>query len=50
MQAPEVTRRRIYLETMQHVLPTVNNKIIIDSNAIYVLPLLNLTPLKGEQP
>ncbi len=50
MQAPEVTRRRIYLETMQHVLPIVNNKIIIDSNAIDVLPLLNLTPLKGEQP
>ena len=47
-KAPEVTRKRIYLETMQKVMPTVSEKIIIDSSALDVLPLLNLTPLKGQ--
>lgn len=47
-KAPEVTRRRIYLETMQKVMPQINNKIIIDSNAKSVLPLLNLPFDKGE--
>ncbi|WP_293759296.1 FtsH protease activity modulator HflK [uncultured Paraglaciecola sp.] len=54
-QAPEVTRRRIYLETMQEVMPTIKDKIIIDNEALGVLPLLNLTPsniqkIKGQQP
>lgn len=48
--APEVTHKRIYLETMQKLMPTVRDKIIIDSRAIGVLPLLNVTPLKKEQP
>ncbi|PKH93283.1 FtsH protease activity modulator HflK [Pseudoalteromonas sp. 78C3] len=48
--APEVTRRRIYIETMTDVMPTIKNKIIIDSEARGVLPLLNLTSLKGQQP
>ncbi|WP_420807505.1 FtsH protease activity modulator HflK [Alteromonas flava] len=47
-QAPEVTRRRLYLETMQKVMPLVSTKIIIDSQAKSVLPLLNLTTTKGE--
>ncbi|WP_426370556.1 FtsH protease activity modulator HflK [Pseudocolwellia sp. HL-MZ7] len=42
-KAPEVTRRRLYLETMQIVMPQIANKIIIDSKAKSVLPLLNLT-------
>jgi membrane protease subunit HflK len=48
-KAPEVTRRRIYLETMQEVMPTIKDKVIIDSEALGVIALLNLTPLKGEQ-
>lgn len=48
--APEVTRRRIYVETMQKVMPTISNKIIIDSGTIDVLPLLDLTSIEGRKP
>jgi membrane protease subunit HflK len=41
-KAPEVTRRRIYLETLQRVLPSIRNKIIIDERTHDLLPLLNL--------
>ena len=40
--APEVTRKRIYLETMSEVLPKVKQKIIVDDDVKSVLPLLNL--------
>ncbi len=40
--APEVTRRRIYLETMGQVLPQVESKIVVDGSLEGVLPLLNL--------
>jgi modulator of FtsH protease HflK len=43
VKAPEVTRKRIYLETMQEVLPRVQRKIIVDSHAKGILPLLNLS-------
>lgn len=49
--APEVTRRRIYLETMQSVLPGIRSKIIVDSSSSGILPLLNLdTSNKETQP
>jgi len=41
-RAPDVTRRRIYLETMSVVYPKVQRKIIIDENLKGVLPLLSL--------
>ena len=41
-KAPEVTRQRIYLETMNGILPKVGQKIIVDEDARGVLPLLNL--------
>ena len=41
-QAPTVTRRRLYLETMQRILPAVGRKVFIDENATGVLPLLTL--------
>jgi membrane protease subunit HflK len=41
-RAPEVTRRRLYLETMQRVLPTVGRKLLIDEDTTGVLPLLSL--------
>lgn len=41
-KAPEVTRRRIYIETMQQVLPAVRSTIIIDESTRNILPLLNL--------
>lgn len=47
LKAPEVTQRRIYLETMQEVLPAVRSKTILDENARSVLPLLQLGGEKG---
>ena len=39
---PEITRQRIYLETMGEIYQAVDRKIIIDESATGVLPLLNL--------
>ena len=41
-RAPEVTRRRIYLETMQAVYPNVQQKIVLDEALQGILPLLPL--------
>jgi membrane protease subunit HflK len=41
-KAPEVTRRRLYLETMGEILPKVKNKVIVGEEVKGVLPLLNL--------
>ena len=41
-KAPEVTRRRLYLETMERIIPKLGNKIIVDEKGTNVLPLLNL--------
>lgn len=42
IKAPEVTRTRIYLETMSDVLPKLGNKIITDEAGSNVLPLLQM--------
>lgn len=42
VKAPEVTKRRIYLETMASVLPKLGSKIIIDEKGNNVLPLLQM--------
>ncbi|MBS2211209.1 FtsH protease activity modulator HflK [Carboxylicivirga mesophila] len=42
VKAPEVTRRRIYLETMEDVIPRLGQKIITDQNGSNVLPLLQM--------
>ncbi len=44
IKAPEVTRRRLYLETMSEVLPQLGNKIILDKDVQQVLPFLQLNP------
>jgi membrane protease subunit HflK len=41
-QAPDVTRRRIYLETMGEIYPKVQRKVILDKDLKGVLPLLSL--------
>ena len=41
-KAPAVTRKRLYLETMQELLPRVGKKLILDEKARGVLPLLQL--------
>ena len=40
--APDVTRRRMYLEAMEEVLKGVDSKVIIDAELNKVLPLLRL--------
>ena len=50
IKAPEVTRRRIYIETLQDVMPGIRSKIIVDERARSILPLLNLDSQKGERP
>lgn len=42
LKATEVTRRRLYLETLGEVLPRLRDKIILDEAARQVLPLLQL--------
>ena len=50
LKAPEVTLRRIYIETMQEVLPGLRSKIILDEQAREILPLLHLDSEKGGPP
>jgi membrane protease subunit HflK len=45
-KAPEVTRRRIYIETMQDIMPGIRYKIIVDEEMSSILPLLNLNSQK----
>jgi membrane protease subunit HflK len=49
-KAPEVTRRRIYVETLQKVMPGIRSMIIVDEQTRNILPLLNLDAQKGERP
>lgn len=42
LKAPEVTKRRLYLETMETVIPKLGKKIVIDAEAQQILPLLQL--------
>ena len=42
VKAPEVTKRRLYLETMSEVLPALGQKIITDQDGNTVLPLLQM--------
>lgn len=46
-RAPEVTRRRLYLETMQRVLPELGAKVFTDKGTTSVIPLLPMEGLKG---
>jgi membrane protease subunit HflK len=49
-RAPEVTRQRLYLETMQVLLPKLGGKLFIDEDAQGVLPLLPLESLQRIVP
>ncbi|MBU3958750.1 MAG: FtsH protease activity modulator HflK [Candidatus Omnitrophica bacterium] len=41
-RAPEITQKRLYLETLMEVLPKTKAKYIIDSEQSSILPLLNI--------
>ena len=45
--APEVTRKRIYLETMQKVLPNVESVYVMDKEQTSPVPFLNLNSAAG---
>ncbi len=46
-KAPDVTKRRIYLETLKDLFPKLGPKYIIDENHKNLLPLLNLGKESG---
>ncbi|MEM9015401.1 MAG: FtsH protease activity modulator HflK, partial [Verrucomicrobiota bacterium] len=48
-KARDVTRRRIYLETMEEVMPQLGKKVVIDEEAKQVLPFLPLDPRTVKQ-
>jgi membrane protease subunit HflK len=50
-KAPEVTRSRLYLETMSEVLPKAGKKLIVDEKARGIVPLLQLgQPTEAAKP
>lgn len=46
--APEVTRKRIHLETMRDVLQKAGRTIVVDENATGILPLMLFDDKAGE--
>ncbi len=48
-KAPEITQKRLYLETMMEVLPKAKDKYIIDPQQSSILPLLNIGQKGGTQ-
>lgn len=48
-KAKDVTRRRLYLETLKELLPKLGDKYIVDQNQKNLLPLLNLVKPKGAK-
>lgn len=46
-KAPEVTRRRLYLEAMQAIMPTLQRKIIVDDSLKNILQTLPLSPAES---
>ncbi len=47
IQAEDVTRRRLYLESMQNILPKLGSKYVVDSDQKNFLPLLTLGKPEG---
>ena len=48
-RARDVTKRRLYLETMSEILPRIPNKIIVDPELKNLIPLLQLDAKGGGQ-
>ena len=49
LNAEEVTRRRMYLEAMQEILPYVDHVYVMNKEQQTLLPFLDLTRQKSEQ-
>jgi modulator of FtsH protease HflK len=50
IRAPEVTKKRLYLEIMERIMPKIGNKIIVDEKGTNVLPLLNIDRQRSQNP
>ncbi|MFH1395728.1 MAG: FtsH protease activity modulator HflK [Candidatus Omnitrophota bacterium] len=48
-KAPDITQKRLYLETMSDVLPKAQRKFVIDPQQTSILPLLRLGEEGGKQ-
>ena len=48
-KAPEITKKRLYLETLMQVLPNAKEKYIIDSQQKSILPLLDINKKGGQE-
>ena len=49
IKAQDVTKRRMYLETLQDLFPKLGPKYIVDESQTNLLPLLNLTNIEGAK-
>jgi len=49
IKAKDVTKRRMYLETMRDLMPKLGPKYIVDSNQKNFLPLLNMAGQKAAE-
>ena len=49
LKAPEITRTRLYYETMGEILPMMGPKVIVDESLKQMLPLLQLNPDGGRR-
>jgi membrane protease subunit HflK len=47
-KAPDITKKRLYLEAMEEIVPKLGKVVIIDEDAKSVLPLLNLDREVGK--
>ncbi len=48
-KSPQVTKKRLYLEMMEQVLPDVEDKLFLDEKQANLYPLLDVNPRKGAQ-
>ena len=48
-KAKDVTKRRMYLETLRELFPKLGPKYIVDSDQKNILPFLNMTNQSGIQ-
>jgi membrane protease subunit HflK len=48
-RAPDITKKRIYLETMNDILPQVSKKVVVDEDLKGIIPLLNLEPVGSNR-
>lgn len=52
-KAPEITRQRLYFESMQFILPALDRKVVVDDTikgVLQTLPLMAPTPAPAAQP